>query len=110
MYPYFDVDGLSVDELLSEWRWLCPGNFRLIAVNAFGDLFLEDKSGAIHRLDTSGGYLNRIAESVRQFNEEAKSADRRHEWFVEDVTAALEEKGFAPSKGCCIGYKTPSVL
>jgi hypothetical protein len=67
MYPYVDVDGLSVNKLLSEWRWLCPGDFRLIAVNAFGELFLEDNVGAIHWLEMAIARMSRVADTRDQF-------------------------------------------
>lgn len=107
MYPYFDVDGISVEKLLAQWRWLCPGDVRLVAVNPFGDLFLEDSHGTIVRLDTSTGRLEHLCNSLGQFQEGTESPEKRREWFVEDVALSLAEHGFRPSKGSCLGYKTP---
>jgi|SRR5215470_838786 len=110
MYPYFDVDCLSGERLLEEWRWLCPGNLRLIAVDAFADLFFEDGESAILRLDTTIGRPDRIAGSAEEFVRFTKSSDYRKKWFCEDVALALAEQGFDPPKGKCIGYKTPIVF
>lgn len=109
-YPYFDVEGLPLESLLANWRWLCPQQVRLVAVDAFGDLFLENADGTICRLDVCGGQLDRIAESIRQFQAGANSFERRTEWFHEDVAIALAEQGFPVSKGKCVGYKTPIVF
>jgi len=110
VYPYFDVEDLSVESLLQEWRWLCPHNVRLVAVNAFGDLFLEDERGAVLRLDTSGGRLEPISASVGAFKESAPSVQNRKEWFLEDIEQSLIEQGFRLQKGKCLGYKVPIVF
>jgi hypothetical protein len=110
MYPYFDVDGLSVEKLLEEWRWLCSGNLRLIAVDAFADLFFEDSESAIMRLDTTIGRLDRIAGSAEEFVRLTQGSQHRKKWFCEDVAVALAEQGFDPAKGKCIAYKTPIVF
>jgi len=110
MYPYFDVRDLSVERLLKEWLWLCPGNRRLVAVDAFADLFLEDGERAVVRLETTNGKLDRIADSVAEFLKSTQDINIRKDWFSEDVALSLAEQGFNPSKGQCIGYKTPIVF
>ncbi len=110
MYPYLDVDGLSGEQLLEEWRWLCPGKLRLIAVDAFADLFFEDSECAVSRLDTTIARFDRIAGSAEEFVRLTESSENRKKWFCEDVAVALNEQGFDPAKGKCIGYKTPIVF
>ena len=110
MYPYFDVADLSTEGLLANWRWLCPQEVRLVAVDAFGDLFLADGQGMVWRLDTPGGQLERISESVAEFKHLAESLVKRKEWFFEDVAVSLGERGFRPAKGQCLGYKTQIVF
>jgi hypothetical protein len=34
MYPCFEVAGISWERVLSEWKWLAAGAFRLLAVSA----------------------------------------------------------------------------
>ena len=96
--------------MLEEWRWLCPGELSLIAVDAFADLFLEDSEFAIMRLDTTIGRLDRIAGSTEEFVRLTQSSEHRKKWFREDAAVALSEQGFDPAKGKCIGYKTPIVF
>ncbi len=110
MYPYFDIEGLSAERLLTQWRWLCPQEVKLVAVSPFGDLFLAAPEGAVHRLDVSLAKFERIARSVSEFNEQASDSERLQDWFSEDVAAALFEEGFRPKKGQCLGYKTPIVF
>ena len=67
MYPYYDIDGISAEMLLREWKWLTSGEFSLLAVNAFGDLFLRDINGSVHRLDVTSGTIFAVATSVAEF-------------------------------------------
>lgn len=110
VYPYFDMEGLPSDALLANWRWLCPQDVLLVAVDAFGDLFLQDAQGAIFRLDVCGAQLEPISETRNEFESGARSYDLRKKWFYEDVAVALWEHGLSVSKGSCLGYKTPIVF
>ena len=108
MYPCFDVKGISVGQLLHEWKWMVQGEFDLSAVNPFGDLFLEDVNGTVHRLDITGVTISAIARSEMEFREAAK--DRRDEWFLEGLAERAGQKGCGPKKGQCVGYKIPPVF
>lgn len=89
--------------LLVEWRWLCKQPMTLVARNAFGDLFLRDKSGRIDWLDVAVGKLTRIADSEKQFRELARSRDKQEEWFAFHISypnskdiAAARKLGVSP--------------
>ncbi|HET6178726.1 MAG TPA: hypothetical protein VFE61_17495 [Candidatus Sulfotelmatobacter sp.] len=110
MYPCFDVDGISSDKLLREWQWLVTGEFQLLAVNAFGDLFLEDVDGVVKRLDIAGGKVSAIARSKHDFERAAKEAESKRDWFLENDTEQAERRGYRPGKGRCIGNKIPRVF
>jgi len=71
MYPYFDIEGISLDKLLNNWKWLIPEEFRLIAVSPFGDLFLENIQGQVQQLDLVGGTVSMIAESPWEFHKQS---------------------------------------
>ena len=110
MYPNFDVDGLSFEKLLGEWRWLVHGNFRLLAVNAFGDLFLEALDGDVHRLDVTNATLSPIAASAKDFAAATATPEKKRDWFLEDLARQAAQRGCSPGKGQCIGYKIPVVF
>jgi|ERR1700722_2465703 len=110
MYPCFDVDGLSVERLLADWKWLAPEEFSLVAVNSFGDLFLQDVRGAVNRLDITEGTVSAVAASSVEFQEAAKDTVRKREWFLEELAEQAEQKGCSPGKGQCIGCKIPWVF
>jgi len=107
---WFRVDGLEVDRLLSNWRWLCPPQMSLLARNVFGELFLQDESGSVFWLDTTVGKLNRVAISKADFLEMAKTSQKRQEWFAEHEAAAYANRGLVPSSTQCIGFAVPAVF
>jgi hypothetical protein len=80
----------------------------LVARDAFGDLFLQDESGQIHRLDVAVGKLLKIADSEAQFRELA--IDKRDEWFAQSEKATAAAKGLTPNHTQCIGFSVPLVF
>jgi hypothetical protein len=110
MYPCFDIGGISTESLLREWKWLAPGEFSLLAVNAFGDLFLQDGRGIVHRLDLTRGTISSIAASSEEFRQAAKDVEKKTKWFLEDLAEGAERKGCSPGKRQCIGGKIPFVF
>jgi len=110
MYHCFNIEGISAERLVKEWKWLVLGEFSLLAVNAFGDLFLQDAGGSVHRLDVTGGTISVIATSTVEFREAAKGADKKEDWFLEDLAKQAEGRGCSPGKGQCVGGKIPFVF
>jgi len=80
----------------------------LVARDAFGDLFLRDESGQIHRLDVAVGKLLKILDSEAQFRELA--IDKRDEWFAQSEKATAAAKGLKPNNTQCIGFSVPLVF
>ena len=107
MERHFRVSHLSVERLLTEWRWLCPQAVSLIARNAFGDLFLRNDSGTILKLDIAVGRIEKVAESEAMFREFATTVESRKKWFVEDDEMALVARGLKTNENQCIAFKVP---
>ncbi len=95
MAHWFDVDGLDVDRLLAEWRWLCPEHVTLVARSAFGDLFLRNQAGEIFWLDSAIGKLTKITDSETQFRESANTPKKQQEWFAKAEEHSAAAHGFA---------------
>ncbi len=89
---------------------LAPGEFRLVAVSAFGDLFLRDCEGAVHRLDITGGTISAIANSEQAFRFAADDPSKKKEWFLIDEAEWAERKGYNPGRGQCVGSKIPWIF
>jgi hypothetical protein len=110
MYPNFDIEDLSAEKLLLEWKWLVCGTFELLAVNAFGDLFLEDSNCNVHWLDITNAAFSAIAASAQDFTIAAATPEKRNEWLLEGLAEQAARRGFRPGKGQCVGYKIPAVF
>lgn len=103
----FDIEGLDIDRLLASWRWLIPNPMRLIARNAFGDLFLADSDGSIHWLDTAEGSLKKAAESETDFQADLKLSDRQELYLAVEDTRLAASNGFVPKGDDCIAFDVP---
>ncbi len=110
MYPCFDIEGLSLEKLLHEWRWLVTGHFRLLAVNAFGDLFMEGADGSVHHLDGTNAKFSAVARSASDFVQAASEPEKQRDWFLDDLSRQAAHKGCSPGKGQCVGYRIPVVF
>src|ERR1051326_799256 len=110
MYPCFDISEISSERLLHEWKWLGPGECKIVAVNPFGDLFLEDDKGRVHWLDVTAGTMSALALLASQFQEASKGTASRKRWFLEELAERAEQKRFRPGRGQCVGYRIPSVF
>jgi hypothetical protein len=110
MEPWFRVDHLEVERLLSEWRWLCPQPMALVARTAFGDLFLRDDAGAVFWLNVAVGKLTKVSDSEAHFREMAETSQKRGEWFAETDVQAAAKRGLKPNPSQCIGFSVPLVF
>jgi hypothetical protein len=110
MIDNFAVADLDVERLLSEWRWLCPNQMKLVARNVYGDLFLCDSSGCIFWLDVGSAWFKKVADCECDFRELAQTVAKKEEWFAESEVSAAAARGLKPSTLQCIGFKTPVVF
>ena len=110
MENFFQVDGLEIDRLLSDWRWLCPSPMTLVARNVFGDLFLQNEAGIVSWLDTATGKLSKVANFRSEFLEMASSDRKRRDWFVEEEAQSYAQRGLVPSPTQCIGFSVPAAV
>jgi hypothetical protein len=110
MEPWFLVDHLEVERLLSEWRWLCPQRMALVARTAFGDLFLRNDAGAVFWLDVAVGKLTKVSDSEAHFRAMAETSQKRGEWFAETDAQAAAKRGLEANPSQCVGFKVPLVF
>jgi hypothetical protein len=110
MENWFVVGQLDIERLLADWRWLCPKPMTLLARSAFGDLFLQDESGEVFRLDVAVGKLMKVADSEAEFRERAASPEKRGQWFREVAEQSAWARGLKPDATQCIGFSVPLVF
>jgi len=110
MENWFAIDHLDVEQLLADWRWLCPDQMTLVARNVFGDLFLVDELGRLFWLDVAVGKLTNVGESEARFRDLAQTPEKRDEWFAEADERAFAARGLKPNATQCIGFSVPLVF
>jgi hypothetical protein len=97
--PLGDV-ALSLDE----WSWLLGDGWSPILVTAAGDVFLTNEAGAVARLDTGAGTLDRVAETHDAFEAALDDPEVVADWFLEPVVEELREQGNRLGRGQCYGF------
>lgn len=101
----FHVADDSLD-LLAEWRWLLGGRPRLVGWSAAGDLFARAPNGAVLRLDTGGGTLERAAPSLEAFEHFLRDPEKAAELLLLPVVRAFEDRRGPLGAGECLGFTT----
>src|SRR5271157_691705 len=107
---FFYVGHLVVDQLLKDWRWLCPEPLTLIARTAFGDLFLMNRSGEIFKLDVALGEYKLVSESEGKFRLSLLDDVNRQAWLQINEELSAHNKGLVFHLDQCIAFKTPLIF
>jgi hypothetical protein len=104
--PYLlaDVELDAVASSLSGWSWLIGGGWTALVVSAVGDVFLVNPAGAIARLDTGAGRLEKLAETLGEFEAALDDPTIVAEWFLEGVVDELRVGGKCLNRGQCYGF------
>lgn len=103
-------DGLDLEGLLDDWRWLLPDSYTVILINRFAEFLIEDQAGNIYSLEPGAGMLRVIAKSRDEldavFEDDERLADLLMAGPIEDCV----EAGMQLSAGKCYGFKKPCTL
>jgi hypothetical protein len=91
------LDPATEPRLLAAWSWRLGQGRRLLAVTAFGDLFLAAPDGGIERLETERGTLGRVAESEEEWLRAIPS--KADVWFRAGVLRQLRARTAALAEG-----------
>jgi hypothetical protein len=103
-------DGVDLDCLLSEWRWLVDESFRPVVISALGDLFLRHDDGRIFWLSSGWGRLTEVARNAEEFRRLMAQRENAEEWFIPNLVGDILTAGQRLGPGQCFGYKAPPVL
>lgn len=103
-------DGVDLDGLISEWRWLTDETFQPVVISALGDLFLRHDDGRIFWLSAGWGQLTEVAASAEEFMRLMVRPENADEWFVPNLVGDILTEGQRLGPGECFGYKVPPVL
>jgi hypothetical protein len=99
------VEGLDVQTLLTEWRWLIPENMKPLLLSFFGDWMLESPDGKIHFLDLLEGDVNCISQSAQELESMLQQEENRKHWLMTDWVQICRERGLHLAVGECYGWK-----
>jgi hypothetical protein len=91
---------LELGEVAKDWDWLVNlREFNLLAISPFGDLLLQDASGAISLLDVNLGSLEAATETRLNPIILFPMA------FDDAIAAGYRKNGLQLSEATCYGYK-----
>jgi hypothetical protein len=107
MHANIPIQGLSSEEL---WNWLLKKPHKLIAMTAFGDMFLQDEEGRVHFLDLVSGELESAAVSTAELQTLVTQSENRQRWFLMNLLTEIEHAGHSLSPGQCFAFKKPPAL
>ena len=80
-------------EYLESWKWLLKESFEPLAVTAFGDWFLRDREGRIHRLSVGEGQFAMVANTIAEFHQVRAAPGNIDHWFMPALVAELRKTG-----------------
>ncbi|WP_165356327.1 T6SS immunity protein Tdi1 domain-containing protein [Sphingosinicella sp. BN140058] len=95
---------------LDGWSWLNLDGLVVIAVSAFGDLFLQAPDGTIRMLDTIGGELREVAADLPDFAERLQDGDVRADLLLPALVEGARDTGLRLEAGECYDFRLPPVL
>jgi hypothetical protein len=82
----------------------------VLVVNKFGNVILEDGSGAVWRICPEELSCTRIASGANEFEELRGTPDFVEEWSISRLVAEAERRFGEQEKGRCFCLKKPGVL
>jgi hypothetical protein len=101
---------VDIAGLLGGWAWLVDRPVNALGMTRFGDWFLEDERGAVHRLDLLEGTFSEVCASVVEYEARRARDDELVDWFQDGMVYALYGAGDVPGRGQGFGYRLPPIL
>ena len=95
---------------LDAWKWLPLSGLSVLAVSAFGEVFLRNADGEIFQIDTIEGALSKRANSLADLTRALDAAETRDEILLAGLVMAARQMGLNLSDGECYDFKIAPVL
>jgi hypothetical protein len=104
-------EGFDWPCILADWRWLLPqGEFAVVLMSRYGDLFLELEEGSVHMLDSGNGCLEKVADNVQHFWRRIGEDQSANNWLMIPLVDRLVASGKLLDPGYCYSFIIPPVL
>lgn len=105
-----DINKIDSNVICSDWQWLLNNEYSPIMITLSGDIFLSDKTDAIHWLDTGIGKLTKVAQSSNEFLTALKDIDNIDKWLLASTVLDLIESGLLLQENQVYSYKVMPIL
>ncbi|WP_298466727.1 T6SS immunity protein Tdi1 domain-containing protein [uncultured Erythrobacter sp.] len=106
---FIKVSAAKIDGVMGDWGDLKPAG-TVIAVTAFGDLFVTDADGNVAMLDTIEGKLNPVAESPEQLLALLEDEQKQDELLLAGFVLGARSDGKTLGEGECYDFTPPPIL
>jgi hypothetical protein len=107
---FISPDGIDSQRILSAWGAMIPNGLRIRGLSFFGDLFLEDSTGAVLMFDLISWELNRICTCWEEFEWDIANGEGQQEWLMAPLARRAIESGISLGDGQCFGFRIPPRL
>ncbi|VTR99498.1 DUF1851 domain-containing protein [Tuwongella immobilis] len=104
------MDGVDLEQLLSEWRWLVQDSVQPVLISSLGDLFLRHEDGRILWLDTGTAELCEVASDAAEFKELMVQPENANSWFIPQLVGDILSQGKQLAPGECFSYQVLPAL
>lgn len=87
------------------WSWLFPKPWNALVCSKVGGVFLEERDGSVHWLDTGTGLVEAVANSRAHFEDLLRTSSHLvDEWFLPTLVEKLHAAGKRAEADECYGF------
>ena len=105
-----DIPAADILRGLDAWRWLPLSGFTVVAVSAFGDVFLRDDASAVHQIDTIEGKLSKVADSTPGLAAMLQDGEARDSLLLAGLVIGARNRGLTLEPGECYDFRLAPVV
>jgi hypothetical protein len=109
-WSLIEVSETEIRQALDGWTWIGLDGLTVVAISAFGDIFLRSPDRAIHMLDTLEGKLKRVAASLANFAAQLQEPTIRDDWLLSGLVNAAQTRGMLLEPGECYDFRVAPVI
>jgi len=105
-----DISSINIEDILSCWTWKTAGMKTVALVSVLGDLFLVGEDDAVYWLQTDGGDLKKVADSLQQFEQYLDDEEKVDNWFLPLLVEQLITAGKTLKENEVYSFKKMPVI
>ncbi|CAK12360.1 hypothetical protein pRL120651 [Rhizobium johnstonii 3841] len=109
-FLFIEVPAVDILRAIDGWKWLSLVGLTVIAVSAFGEVFLRDGTGAVFQIDTIEGKLSKVANSIRELTAMLQNSEARDELLFGGLVIGARNRGLILEPGECYDFKIAPIL